>query len=68
MRGARRSQQKPNYKSKEEVVVMSANLNSKANGSHTASEEDHIGKIPEPVATSLKRSCEFLSDMLEVAD
>jgi hypothetical protein len=46
---------------------MSANLNSESDGSRTTSEEYHIGKIPEPAATSLKRSCEFLSDVLEVA-
>jgi hypothetical protein len=46
---------------------MSANLNSESDGSRTASEEYHIGKIPELAATSLKRSCKFLSDVLEVA-
>jgi hypothetical protein len=46
---------------------MSTNLNLESDGSRTASEEYHIGKIPEPAATSLKRSCEFLSNVLEVA-
>jgi hypothetical protein len=46
---------------------MSANLNSESDGSRTAFKEYHIGKIPELTATSLKRLCEFLSDVLEVA-
>jgi hypothetical protein len=66
-RSAGRSQHKPSCKTKEEVVVMSANLNSDSDGSRTTSKEYHIGKIPEPAATSLNKSCEFLSDVLEVA-